>query len=64
MHVFPSMLIGFAVWIAVIISASVKLYALGAGPLIVSAVALAACAAPVLRLPRPRHPAASAPPGG
>lgn len=55
MHVFPATLIGIAAWIAVVITASTKLYAIGAGPLIVSGVALLASLAPMIRLPRRRR---------
>lgn len=48
MHVFPAMLLGVAAWVAVVATASTKLYAVGAGPLIVSGVALAACIVPLL----------------
>jgi hypothetical protein len=53
------MLLGVATWIAVVITASTKLYAVGAGPLIVSGVALAACLLPMVRLPRRFRPASS-----
>lgn len=48
MHILPSILIGFIVWIIVIMTATKWLYALGAGPLIVSGVALVACITPLL----------------
>lgn len=48
MHVLPAVLIGFIFWVLVLMFCTDWLYAIGAGPLVVSGVALVLCLGPLL----------------